>query len=36
MTREALKKLNEKQMDYCLLLSSLISQSKENNNQCRY
>lgn len=36
MTREALNKLNKTQMDYCLILSSLISQSKENNNQNCY
>ncbi len=29
MTREALKKLNEKQMNYCKTLSALIDESKD-------
>lgn len=36
MTREALNKLNEKQMNYCTTLSVLIARDKNNSNKLQY
>lgn len=36
MTREALNKLNEKQMNYCTTLSVLIARDKNNTNKLQY
>lgn len=36
MTREALNKLNEKQMNYCTTISVLIARDKNNSNKLQY